>query len=79
MDLHVHLGVAVWDFFPRNHLPQKITGEDNIAVVSLLRLYLHFSSFKQGNPPSHPPRSEIGFVLQELRSASPFFVCSLTS
>lgn len=36
MDLHVHLGVTVLDFLPRNNLPQKITGEDNISVILLL-------------------------------------------
>lgn len=46
MDLHVHLGVTVLDFLPRNHLPQKITEEDNISVISLLLLYLHISCFK---------------------------------
>lgn len=46
MDLHVHLGVTVLDFLPRNHLPQKITGEDNISVILLLLPYLHISCFK---------------------------------
>lgn len=36
MDLHVHLGVTVSDSLPRNHLPRKITGEDNISVIPLL-------------------------------------------
>lgn len=36
MDLHVHLGVTVLDFLPRNNLPQKITEEDNISVILLL-------------------------------------------
>lgn len=46
MDLHFHLGVTVLDFLPRNHLPQKITEEDNICVISLLLHYLHISCFK---------------------------------
>lgn len=46
MDLHVHLGVTVLDFLPRNHLPQKITEDDNICVISLLLHYLHISCFK---------------------------------
>lgn len=41
---------SFWIFLPRNRLPQKITGEDNISVISLLLLYLHISCLKHGDP-----------------------------